>query len=72
MRPETRSLVLSVLTGMMAAAYLQSVGRVDLSFGFPHGGPVEGALIALVGAVGGAAVLFVFRELRKLLGSNRK
>lgn len=72
MRPELRSVFIAVIAGMMAAAYLHSVGRVDLSFGFPHGGPVEGALIALTGAAGGFAVLLVFRVLRRLAGKGRK
>jgi hypothetical protein len=72
MRPETRSIVIAVLAGMMAAAYLDSAGRVDLSFGFPDGGPVEGAFIALIGAAGGAAVLLSFRALRKLFKQNQK
>jgi hypothetical protein len=72
MRPETRSIVIAVLAGMMAAAYLESAGKVDLSFGFPDGGPAEGALIALTGAVVGAAVLLAFRGLRKLAGMARK
>ncbi len=72
MRPDIRSLLLAVLAGMMAAAYLDSVGRVDLSFGFPDGGPAEGAVIALIGAAGGFAVLMAFRGLRKLVGQARK
>ncbi len=57
---------------MMAAAYLDSAGRVDLSFGFPDGGPAEGALIAVTGATGGAAVLLAFRGLRELVRLARK
>ena len=72
MRPEVRSILLAILAGMMAAAYLDSAGRVDLSFGFPDGGPAEGALIAVTGAAGGAAVLLVFRGLRKLVRLARK
>ncbi len=72
MRPEIRSILLAVLTGMMAAAYLDSTGRVDLSYGFPDGGPAEGALIALTGALGGWAVLLAFQGLRKLVRLARK
>ena len=57
---------------MMAAAYLDSAGRLDLSFGFPDGGPAEGGFIAIIGAVGGIAVLVTFRGLRKLVRMGRK
>ena len=50
----------------MAAAYLNIEGIVDLSFGFPQGGVVEGALMAITGATAGCAVLFSFRKLRDL------
>lgn len=70
MRPETRSLGIAILAGMMAAAYLNSVGRVDFSFGYPHGGLVEGAAMAIIGGAGGAAVLFAFRFLRKYFERN--
>jgi hypothetical protein len=72
MRPEIRSFFIAVLAGMMAAAYLDSAGRLDLSFGFPDGGPAEGAFIALIGAAGGIAVLLTFRGLRKLVKMGRK
>ena len=72
MRPEIRSIIIAVLAGMMAASYLDSAGRVDLSFGFPQGGPIEGAFIALIGAAGGFAVLLAFRGLRKVIGMARK
>ena len=72
MRPKIRSIFIAVLAGMMAAGYLDSAGRVDLSFGFPDGGLAEGALIALTGAAGGAAVLLIFRGLRKLVRMFRK
>ena len=52
---------------MMAASYLDSTGRVDLSYGFPDGGLAEGALIALTGAVGGYAILLTFRGLREII-----
>ena len=57
---------------MMAASYLDSAGKLDLSYGFPDGGLAEGALIALAGAVGGAAVLLAFRGLQKLARLARK
>ncbi len=47
----------------MAAAYLDTEGIVDVSFGFPQGGVVEGALTAITGATAGYAVLFSFRKL---------
>jgi hypothetical protein len=72
MRPETRSNFIAVLTGMMAAAYLDSAGKMDLSFGFPDGGPAEGAFIALIGAVAGFLALVCFRGLRKLVRLGRK
>ena len=72
MRPEIRSFLIAVLAGMMAASYLDSAGKLDLSYGFPDGGLAEGALIALAGAVGGAAVLLAFWGLRKLARLARK
>ncbi len=72
MRPEIRSILLAIIGGMMAAAYLDSTGRVDLSFGFPDGGPAEGALIALTGAAGGYIVLLGFHGLGKLFKRVRK
>lgn len=72
MRPEIRSIIIAVLAGMMAASYLDSAGRVDLSFGFPEGGPVEGGFIALIGATGGYAVLLAYRGLRKVFSMARK
>jgi hypothetical protein len=56
----------------MAASYLDSAGKLDLSYGFPDGGLAEGAFIALTGAVGGAAVLLAFWGLRKLARLARK
>ena len=72
MRPEIRSFLIAVLAGMMAASYLDSAGKLDLSYGFPDGGLAEGAFIALTGAVGGAAVLLAFWGLRKLARLARK
>ncbi len=62
--PARRSVILSVIGGMMAAAYLDIEGIVDLSYGFPRGGLAEGALIAITGAVAGYVVVLVFRKLR--------
>ncbi len=56
--------MVAIIGGMMAAAYLESQGLVDLTFGFPRGGFVEGALMAVVGAMAGYVVLLVFRKLR--------
>ncbi len=84
MSPEKRSLLLAVIGGMMAAAYLDIEGIVDLSFGFPQGGVVElsygfprggfaeGALMAITGAVAGYAVLLAFRKLRELVTRDEK
>jgi hypothetical protein len=64
MHPPRRSVLLAVVGGMMAAAYLHSQGVVDLSFGFPPGGLLEGAAMAITGALAGYAVLLVFRLFR--------
>ncbi len=56
----------------MAAAYLDTEGIVDLSFGFPLGGAVEGALTAITGATAGYAVLFSFRKLRDLVTRDKE
>jgi hypothetical protein len=64
MHPPRRSIVEAILGGMMAAAYLHTQGMVDLSFGFPPGGVLEGLSMAIIGAVAGYAVLLVFRVLR--------
>jgi len=64
MRSPRHSVAVAVLGGMMAAAYLHSRGVVDLSYGFPPGGFLEGAAMAITGAVAGYAVLLVFRLLR--------
>ena len=71
MRPETRSVLIAVIAGMMASGYLDSTGKVDLGFGFPEGGFMEGASIAIIGAVGGFAILMAFRLIRKMAGSSR-
>ena len=70
--PATRSVLLAVISGMMAASFLHVQGIVDLSYGFPRGGFLEGALMALNGGLGGYAVLMVFRMLRKLANRARK
>ncbi len=66
MSPALRSVLLAVIFGMMAAAFLNERGIVDLSYGFPRGGVMEGALMALTGGLGGYVLLFAFRMLRKL------
>lgn len=72
MRPPRRSVVVAVIGGMMAAAYLHSQGVVDLSFGFPRGGLVEGLLMATTGALAGFGVLLTFRLLRDLAGRFKR
>ncbi len=64
MSPARRSVVLSMIGGMMAAAYLDGEGIVDLSYGFARGGLAEGAHMAISGAVAGYVVLLAFRKLR--------
>ena len=65
MNPATRSVLIAILCGMMAAAFLHDRGTVDLSFGFQPGGFLEGALTALIGGAGGYALLLVSRLLRR-------
>ncbi|TDI59307.1 MAG: hypothetical protein E2O94_03245 [Alphaproteobacteria bacterium] len=72
MSPKTRSVILAMIGGMMAAAYLNGRGVVDLSYGFGRGGFAEGALMALTGAMAGYAVLLVFRILRKFATRDEK
>ena len=72
MSPKTRSVLLAMIGGMMAAAYLDGEGVVDLSYGFPRGGLAEGALLAVTGAVAGYAVLLAFRKLRELVTRDEK
>jgi len=57
---------------MMAASYLDSQGIVDLSYGFPRGGFVKGALMAISGALAGYAVLLAFRKLRDFSSRDKK
>ncbi len=64
--------MVAVIGGMMAAAYLDAEGMVDRSFGFPQGGVVEGALMAITGATAGYAVLFSFRKLRDLVTRDKE
>ena len=66
MNSALRSVLLAVVFGMMAAAFLHERGVVDLSYGFASGGILEGALMALTGGLGGYAVLLAFRVLRGL------
>jgi hypothetical protein len=61
-----------MIGGMMAAAYLDGRGVVDLSYGFGRGGFAEGALMAVTGAIAGYAVLLVFRVLRNFTSRDEK
>ena len=72
MSPKTRSVILAMIGGMMAAAYLDGRGVMDLSYGFERGGFAEGALMALTGAIAGLAVLLVFRALRNFTARDEK
>ncbi len=72
MSPKTRSVILAMIGGMMAAAYLDGRGVVDLSYGFGRGGFAEGALMAVTGAIAGYAVLLVFRVLRNFTSRDEK
>ncbi len=72
MSPQRRSVLLAVIGGMMVAAYLDVEGIVDLSFGFPQGGVVAGALMAIAGAAAGCAVILSFRKLRDLVTRTKK
>ena len=72
MNPKTRSVILAMLGGMMAAAYLDDRGVVDLGYGFARGGFAEGALMAITGAMAGLAVLLVFRILRRFATRDEK
>ncbi len=72
MNPSKRSAVMAILGGMMAAAYLHTRGMVDLSFGFPPGGILEGLSMAITGAAAGYAVLLVFRVLRDAAKRSKK
>ena len=71
MSPATRSVLLAIIFGMMAASVLHERGIVDLSYGFDRGGMLEGALMALTGGLGGYALLFVFRTLKNLSKNNK-
>ena len=66
MNPTIRSVLLSVICGMMAAAFLHERGVINLNFGFSSGSIEEGALMALIGGLGGYAMLLVFRLFRGL------
>ncbi len=72
MSPARRSELVAMIGGMMAAAYLDGEGVVDLSYGFPQGGFAEGALMAITGAVAGYAVLLAFRKLRDFVAGDEK
>lgn len=71
MGPVRRSVLLAVIGGMMAAAYLDSADIVDLSYGFPQGGFAEGVLMAITGGVAGYAILLAFRKLRDLVRRDK-
>ncbi|MCZ6851038.1 MAG: hypothetical protein O7F17_05295 [Planctomycetota bacterium] len=71
MSPEKRSVLLAMVGGMMAAAYLDVEGIVDLSFGFPRGGVVAGAIMAITGAAAGCATILSFRKLRDLVTRSK-
>ncbi len=60
----SQPLILAVLGGMMAVAFLHTRGIIDIGFGFPKGGIAEGAIMAAVGGLFGYAVLFLFRLVR--------
>ncbi len=70
--PATRSVLLAIIFGMMAAAFLHERGVVDLSYGFGRGGVVEGALMALSGGLAGYVLLLTFRKLRDLANRAKK
>lgn len=72
MNSERRSVLIAVVGGMMAAAYMDSEGIVDLSFGFPRDSIAQGALLAAAGGVVGYLVLLVFRTLRDFATRGRK
>ena len=72
MSPATRSVLLAIICGMMAASFLHERGIVDLSYGFSRGGLLEGALMALTGGLGGYAILLAFRKLRDLANHAKK
>ena len=72
MSPQRRSVLLAVIGGMMVAAFLDVEGIVDLSFGYPQGGVVAGALMAITGAAAGYAVILSFRKLRDLVTRTKK
>ena len=71
MSPATRSVLLAIICGMMAASVLHVRGIVDLSYGFSRGGVLEGALMALTGGLGGYAILLAFRKLRDLANRSK-
>lgn len=72
MSPKTRSVILAMMGGMMATAYLDGRGVIDLGYGFERGGFAEGAALALTGAIAGLAVLLVFRVLRNFTARDEK
>lgn len=59
-----------MIGGMMAAALLHNEGTLNLGFGFPRGGMIEGALVAIAGSLTGFVVLLAYRKLRNLAGRD--
>lgn len=72
MSPATRSVLLALLGGMMAASFLHDQEIVNLSYGFSPGSLPEGVLMAVTGGLAGCALLLVFRKLRDLARYIRK
>lgn len=70
MSSKIRSVLFAMIGGMMAAALLHNEGTLDLGFGFPRGGLIEGALVAIAGSLAGCAFLLAYRKLRNLAGRN--
>lgn len=65
-----RSLLFAMVGGMMAAALLHNEGTLDLGFGFPRGGLIEGAIVAIAGSLAGCAFLLAYRKIRNLAGRD--
>lgn len=67
-----RSFLFAMVGGMMAAALLHNDGTLDLGFGYPRGGVIEGVLVAIAGSLAGCVFLLAFRKLRNLAGRDTK
>lgn len=65
-----RSILFAMVGGMMAAALLHNEGTLDLGFGFPRGGLIEGAMVAIAGSLAGCAFLLAYRKFRNLAGRD--